>query len=224
MVFNNNIVEITSAVTLSNEYNLYIVNAATPFTITLPPITSNGMNFELSRVDNTSNIVSISGGGANIDGNSSMTFYMLTSSLLISYANNWYRFDSYPGVTATVMMQEIFFSTGNDTVGIVGTEFVGAFGMPNNAQQANSFCIAAGNFSRLMVTLNTPSTVGNRVFELFVNNTSVMSVTLTGSQTQAINTVTTATINANATFRVRCTNNGPDVDTGCLVTVLFTSP
>lgn len=75
MVFNSNITLITSDTTLSTSNNLYLVDASNisppTFTITLPDVNSDGINFKIIRIDNdTNSTVTIEGfsGAQTING------------------------------------------------------------------------------------------------------------------------------------------------------------
>jgi hypothetical protein len=94
MVYSTNITSITSNTTLSTLDDVYLVNATSgPITITLPNITTDGMQYKLKRIDTvTSNIVTVQGfsGGQTLDGLTSVKLYTLTNFEVQSFNTVWY--------------------------------------------------------------------------------------------------------------------------------------
>jgi hypothetical protein len=104
MVQGNNITRISSTTTLSDINDIYLVNGGTTgFTITLPTITTDGINYKLIRQDNSTNTVTIQGTGSNFifrnlgvsgttgsgsTGNYNLNPYDIAE--FNSYQNNWH--------------------------------------------------------------------------------------------------------------------------------------
>lgn len=95
MVFNTNIITVTSSTTLSPKDDVIIVNATTAnITITLPNILGNGMQYKFKRRDsNTAFTVTIQGftGAQTIDGLTSITLIVSGSCEVQSIDSVWYR-------------------------------------------------------------------------------------------------------------------------------------
>lgn len=95
MVQSTNVSYITSDTTLSDLFDFYIVEATgASINITLPTITSDGMNFQLSREDTTNNIVTISTSDTDIihlsNGSTGSSTTLVADASFQSYQGAWY--------------------------------------------------------------------------------------------------------------------------------------
>ena len=95
MVQSTNVSYITSDTTLSDLFDFYIVEATgASINITLPTITSDGMNFQLSREDTTNNTVTISTSDTDIihlsNGGTGSSTTLVADASFQSYQGAWY--------------------------------------------------------------------------------------------------------------------------------------
>ena len=100
MVRNNNPINITGATTLSENYKNILITASSTFTVTLSTINHDGVDYIISRIDNSlSSIVTLfttSGVIFSTSTISSTTYIIPINTLLeiVSYDGNWYIISS----------------------------------------------------------------------------------------------------------------------------------
>lgn len=92
MVYSSNITLINATKTLEYGYNTYLVDANTGnIVVTLPNIVSDGQNYLLKRIDNSSNSVTITGSNnQTINSMSSISLASYSNVELHSLNNIWY--------------------------------------------------------------------------------------------------------------------------------------
>ena len=154
MVGLSNIAYISSDATVSDFNNVYLVDATKgSSTITLPLITCDGMNYEFTREDTTSNIVTIAATTPNTIYQNTLvsgTVLLMTSIIIQSYQNNWYTtFNTY---AINTMSNRPLFSTA--FVANNGSTFITAVGGARTAIcQFNCFGPNYANLSLLDTVL-----------------------------------------------------------------------
>jgi len=100
MVRNNNPINITGATTLSENYKNILITASSTFTVTLSTINHDGVDYIISRIDNSlSSIVTLfttTGVIFSTSTISSTTYIIPINTLLeiVSYDGNWYIISS----------------------------------------------------------------------------------------------------------------------------------
>lgn len=127
MVQTANLANITSDTTLSVLNDFYLVNAVGGnLTITLPPITTNGVDYRLNRIDTSLNSVTVSATGANMiiqnlgvtgttgDGlTGNYSLWPQINAEFTSCNNNWYITNSSSTIYKAPIFSTAFYSGSN---------------------------------------------------------------------------------------------------------------
>lgn len=104
MVFSSNITPINGDITLSYDYDVYIVDGSLQnITLTLPNIVSDGIFYNIKRIDNSTNTVTITG-SQTIDNQSSIILRQKSNITLNSLNNLWYSVQTQSGMDTQISM------------------------------------------------------------------------------------------------------------------------
>lgn len=171
----NNIDSIGSTnVTASSYIDTYIVNATASITITLPGITTDGMHFTFSRVDNTINTVTITVQPLTSDNISVSAGVLVTSITVDGY--QCLEFHSYSGV---------WYGIYKSTVSPSGSALFSSAGVGNNSNPFVSINIiyfpyqgtSSGNIINYLVLEIGQSNSVTWTFGYTTNGTTLNTIT-----------------------------------------------
>lgn len=187
MVYNTNIQRITSSTTLSDAFNVYLIDAGAPATIiiTLPNITSDGINYKLIRTDsNTIGQVTVQGFNPSqtINGSISIRLQPNTVQALQSFGVEdvtgavWFTGDRPFNVNSTLPLSFRFNANNGNPITTTSTTYVVLGSFIYRGTLIDNIITA------ILAIVNTNSTTSTgqlRVFN-FTNNTVIAESAIFG--------------------------------------------
>ena len=205
MVHCSNIAGISASTTISLGFDVYLVDATSGnITLTLPNISTNGINVNIRRTDLTANIVTITGtGGQLINGNSTLRLAINTDTTLNSLSSAWFTIHTGKGSASYLTWS----SAGNLMSGAVNR-----YARPGTSNLTSAGVVANMRFNQNLIVKDLViraatapgGTTNTATFTVVRNNSStLLASSLVGANTTNNNPTNIIIFNAGDDLALR---------------------
>lgn len=217
MVWTSDILRITSSITLSTIQDVYVVDASGGnITLTLPNITTNGMQYKLKRVDSTrANTVTVQGfsGAQTIDGQVSITLSIVSSIEVQSINSVWVSL-----FKEGLVKNLLYFSNGGNNINLAQGSYMGQGNTSSGYGDVEIVAARTGTLTAIYATKN--GTVTGTATLMKNNVATALTVDLAAPTGSNGSTLANVSVTAFDRLSVLC-HNGNGTWSFAAATVIF---